>query len=115
MSSQIYIGILFFLVGNIVAWFQFNAQFVWESWRDKPILTCTLLGPIMGICFWYAVKNIVEQTNELWASKLIGFGVSNFVFAIMTYALFKESVFTPKTMTCLFFAAIIIAIQIFWK
>ena len=115
MSRQIYVGILFFLVGNVVAWFQFNGQFVWESWKDKPVLTTTLLGPVMGMCFWYAVKNIVEHTNELWSSKLIGFGVSNFVFAIMTYALLRESILTAKTMSCLFLAAIIIAIQIFWK
>ena len=62
-----------------------------------------------------AAKNIVLSTNELWASKLIGFGVSNVVFAIMTYLFMKESIFTAKTMACLLLAAGIISIQILWK
>lgn len=115
MSSGFYIGVLFFLVGNIIAWFQFNSQFVWEALEDKPVLTNVFLATPMGICFWYAIKNIVAETGELWTSKLIGFGVSNFVFAIMTYVFLKESMFTAKTMSCLFLASIIIAIQIFWK
>jgi len=109
------LGILFFLIGNILAWFQFNSQFVWKWWEDKPILSNLIFAVPMGICFWYAIKHIVAETNELWASKLIGFGVSNVVFALLTYLLLKESVFTAKTMTCLFLACLIILIQIFWK
>ena len=110
-----YIGILFFLVGNTIAWFQFNAQFAWEWWKDKPVITNVMLAFPMGMCFWYAVKNIVLATNELWASKLIGFGVSNTVFAVLTYVFLKESMFTPKTLACLFLAGMIITIQLFWK
>ena len=108
-------GILLLLVGNVIGWFQFNAQFVWDLWRDKPILTNMLLAAPMGICLWYAVKIIVSETGELWASKLIGFGVSNFVFAIMTYVFMKESMFTPKTLACLVLAVAIVVIQLFWK
>ena len=109
------VGILLFLIGNIIAWFQFNAQFVWEFWKEKPIFANVLLATPMGICFWYAIKNIFLDTGQLWTSKLVGFGVSNFVFAIMTYVFLRESMFTPKTLTCLFLAAVIIAIQIYWK
>ncbi len=109
------IGILFFVLGNVIAWFQFNSQFVWKWWQDKPVLINTLLAIPMGLCFWYAIKNIVESTEQLWSSKLIGFGVSNVVFAIFTYLFMNESVFTQKTMTCLFLAGMIIYIQIFWK
>ena len=112
---KIAIGIFFFTIGNILAWFQFNSQFAWEWWRDKPIISSLLYGPPMGICFWYAVKNIVSETHELWASKLIGFGVSNFIFAILTYFFLRESIFSPKTMLCLLLASVIIGIQIFWK
>jgi len=54
-------------------------------------------------------------TDQLWSSKLIGFGVSNVVFGLLTYIFLKESMLTPKTMVCLFLACLIIAIQIFWK
>jgi hypothetical protein len=112
---KVLIGVLFFTLGNVLAWFQFNSQFVWDWWKDRPIIANLIFAVPMGICFWYAVKNIVESTGELWASKLIGFGVSNFIFAIFTYVFLKESMFTAKTLACLFLATIIIGIQIFWK
>ena len=108
-------GLLFFVVGNIIAWFQYNSQFVWEWWHDKPLAANALYAIPAGLCFWHAVKNIKEATGELWVSKLIGFGVSNFIFAILTYYILRESMFTPKTMVSLFLASIIIAIQLFWK
>ncbi len=69
----------------------------------------------MGLCFWYAIRHIVDATGLLWSSKLIGFGVSNMVFAILTYALLKESILVPKTMVCLVLSVAIITIQVMWK
>ena len=112
---KILIGSLFFVVGNILAWFQFNSQFVWDWWKDRPILSNLIFAIPMGLCFWYAVKYIVEDTGQLWSSKLIGFGVGNIIFAIFTYIFLKESMFAPKTLLCLFLSAVIISIQIFWK
>jgi len=112
---KILIGSLFFIIGNILAWFQFNSQFVWEWWKDKPILPNVIFAIPMGLCFWYAVKYIVEDTGLLWTSKLVGFGVSNVIFAILTYALLKESILVPKTLICLFLSVIIIGIQVTWK
>ena len=115
MKSNMMTGMLFFLVGNVIAWFQFNSQFVWSWWKDKPLATNLIFAIPMGLCFWYAVKNIVLATDQLWSSKLIGFGVSNLVFGLLTYVFLKESAFTPKTMICLFLASLIIAIQMLWK
>ena len=112
---KIALGILFFVIGNILAWFQYNSQFVWKWWEDRPLLANVIFAIPMGICFWYAIKNIYLTTDQLWASKLIGFGISNVIFAIFTYFFMNESIFTPKTMTCLLLASLIIAIQIFWK
>lgn len=115
MKGNLYVGIGFFLLANIIAWFQFNAQFVWPYWKDKPLLTNLVLAVPTGVCFWHAVKYIFMYSGEYWTSKLVGFGVSNFVFALMTYFFLKESMFTPKTLSCLTLAMFIIAIQIFWK
>ena len=103
------------MIGNILAWVQFNSQFVWDWWKDRPILSNLIFAIPMGLCFWYAVNYIVEDTGQLWSSKLIGFGVGNIIFAIFTYAFLKESMFAPKTLLCLFLSAVIIGIQIFWK
>ena len=115
MKSGIHSGLLYFLLGNIILWFQINSQFVWDWWKGKVLLSNLIFAIPTGLCLWMGVKNIVGATGELWASKLLGFGVSNFVFAIMTYVIMKESIFTAKTMTCLSLAAVIIAIQVLWK
>ena len=109
------IGILLFAAGNVISWFQFNAQFVWPWWRERPLTSQFLFAIPMGLFFWYAIRFVVEETGELWTSKLIGFGVGNVIFAIMTFALMRESIFTAKTMACLLLSSIIIGIQIFWK
>ena len=93
---KIALGVMFFVVGNVLAWFQFNSQFVWDWWKNKPIISNLIFAIPMGLCFWYAVKNIVEETGLLWSSKIIGFGVGQVIFAIMTYALMKESIFTTN-------------------
>ena len=108
-------GIFFFVVANILAWFQFNSQFVWDWWKDKPLISNLIFAIPMGFCFWYAIKNIVENSGQLWTSKLIGFGVGNIVFAVLTWVFLRESIFTTKTMICMFLASIILAIQIFWN
>lgn len=108
-------GIALFIVGNILAWFQFNSQFVWEWFEDKPVITNCIFSIPMGIIFWYAVRSVVQETGELWTSKLVGFGASNIVFAILTWVFMKESMFTPKTMVCMLLAGMIISVQIFWK
>ncbi len=115
MKNDFALGVFYFFLGNIVAWFQFNSQFVWEWWKDKPLLSNFIFAVPMGLFFWYAVKHIVASSGQLWTSKLVGFGVSNIVFGVMTYIFLKESAFTAKTLTCLFLACIIIAIQIFWE
>tara|TARA_R110000824_G_scaffold176557_1_gene355580 strand:+ start:3036 stop:3383 length:348 start_codon:yes stop_codon:yes gene_type:complete len=115
LKGSVATGVLFFLIGNIIAWFQFNSQFAWDWWKDKPLITNFIFSVPMGLCFWYAVKNIVLATGQLWSSKLIGFGVSNIVFGLLTYFFLKESVFAPKTLICLFLASAIIAIQVLWK
>ena len=108
-------GILFFIVGNVIAWFQFNSQFVWPWWKDRPLTAQLIFAIPMGICFWHAAKHIVEDSGELWTSKLVGFSVSNLIFPILTYIFMKESMFTIKTMSCLFLGAIIVFIQIYFK
>ena len=108
-------GILLFVIGNIIAWFQFNSQFVWEYWKAKPLLSNLIFSVPMGLCFWYAIKYIVEDAGALWPSKLIGFGVSNVVFAVLTWLILKESILTAKTISCLALGMMIILIQIYWK
>lgn len=112
---ELLLGVIFFAIGNIFAWFQFNSQFVWEWWEDKPFVSVAIFAIPMSLCFWYAVKNIVDSTGLLWSSRLVGFGVSTFVFALLTFFIAKESIFTFKTLSSIFLASLIIFIQIYFK
>ena len=109
------LGIILFVLANILAWFQFNSQFVWKWFEDRPIMTNCIFAIPMGIIFWHAVKSVVNESGELWTSKLIGFGVGNIVFAILTWYFMKESILTPKTLMSMTLASAIIGIQVFWK
>tara|TARA_R110000751_G_scaffold266072_3_gene365127 strand:+ start:135 stop:470 length:336 start_codon:yes stop_codon:yes gene_type:complete len=108
-------GILFFIVGNLIAWFQFNSQFVWSWWADKPLLSNLIFAIPMGVCFWHAIRHIVQDTGEMWPSKLIGFGVSNVIYGLLTYYFLKEGIFEAKTLISMILSVMIILIQIFWK
>jgi hypothetical protein len=46
----------FFIVGHTLGWFAGNAQFVWEFWKDKPVLATVLMGTPAGLCFWWGTK-----------------------------------------------------------
>ena len=108
-------GILMFAFANVLAWFQLNSQFVFPGLKDKPVLINMVMAFPVGMCFWYAVKFVVDDTGQLWTSKMIGFGIGNIVFGLLTWLMLKESAFTLKTMTCLGLGLIIVLIQVYWK
>jgi len=108
-------GVLFFIAANILAWFQLNSQFAWHWWSDKPLVSSAIFSIPVSLFFWYAVKNTVAVSGSLWTTKLVGFGIGNIVFAILTWFFLKESILTPKALISLALASVIIAIQILWK
>ena len=91
-----------------------NSQFISEWWKDKPVVAAVLMGVPTSICFWYAYKIIMESTGSAWTARFIGSSAGLIVFPVLTWFLLGESMFTMKTMTCLFLAVIIILIQVFY-
>ena len=37
-THDMLIAVGFFIVGHMLGWFAGNAQFVWEFWKDKPVI-----------------------------------------------------------------------------
>jgi len=111
---MIYIGIFLFLVGQVLGWFQLNAQYVSEWWKDRPIEAAFLIGAPTSIAFWYAWRIVVESTGSVWSARFIGSSTGIIIFPILTWFLLSESMFTTKTMICLFLAVLIILIQLFY-
>lgn len=110
----IYLGIFLFLLGQAMGWFQLNAQYLWEWWKDRPITAAFLIGAPTSVAFWYAWRTIVEATGSVWTARFIGSSTGLIVFPILTWFLLGESMFTTKTMLCLGLAVLIILIQLFY-
>ena len=110
-----YIAILFFVAGHILAWYAFNSQFAWEWAREYVWAPALLCNFPMALAFLYGTRFAVAETGELWTARLVGFGASYLCFPLMTWYYMDESMFTPKTMACVFLAFLILGIQLFWK
>jgi hypothetical protein len=74
-----------------------------------------IYGVPASLCFWYATRMIVDTTSEAWTARLLGFGISYLTFPLLTWWLLNESMFTSKTMLCVFLSFLIIVIQLGWK
>ena len=108
------IGVLFFLFGQIMGWYQLNLQKMYDWWADKPLLSAILMGIPTSVLFWYGWKYISEATGSVWSARFIGSSAGFVIFPILTWFMLGESMFTAKTLVCLFLSVLIILIQIFY-
>jgi len=113
--TNILLGCLLFVIGQTLVWFQLNSQFVWEWWQNKPFHAIFLFATPASFCFWYGVRMVVGEMNELWGPRLLIFGMSYLTFPLLTWHFMNESMFTPKTLTCVLLSFLIVAIQLFWR
>ena len=111
-SLNMLYGIVLFIIGHTLSWFAGNSQFVWDYWQDKAVLATLLFGTPAGLAFWWGTKFCFEATGgELWSVRFIAAVFSYTVFPIMTWYYLDESMFTPKTMICVFLALCILVVQ----
>tara|TARA_R100000152_G_C6755163_1_gene178873 strand:- start:110 stop:466 length:357 start_codon:yes stop_codon:yes gene_type:complete len=115
VSPNVYGAVGCFAVGHACAWFQLNSQFIWEWWKNKPLLSVSIYALPIGLFFWLGTKLMYQETGELWAGRFVGFAASYFIFPLLTWWLHHESPFTAKTLTCIFLSVLILMVQIFWK
>lgn len=113
--SKLIVAILFFMIGNILIWFQTNGQFLWKWFEKNPIFLSIVFGGFISYFFIYATKYCYEYFNQLlWPIKFVGFSVGILTYAGMTYYFMNEGL-TFKTILSLSLALLIILIQVFWK
>lgn len=107
-------AITMFLIGQSLAWFQFNGPIIW-SWAKQYKYIILLLGLPVSWFFMEATNNaVLGFDGQLWPSRFVSFVSGMFVFSILTY-IFKSEPITTKTTICLVLAFGIIIIQLFWK
>lgn len=109
-------GSTLLIMAGISAWYGTNLQFVSEWWKDRPLLTIALFALPTSFFAYFGTKfTYIGLEYSLWGTRLFGYGLSFLVFPILTWYYLGESMFTTKTLTCIFLSMVIMGIQLFWK
>lgn len=110
---KIFYAVLLSILGQAVSFIQLQGQMVWKFPKENPYIMM-LLGLPISLIFIKTTKIFNEAYDANWPGRLIGFGVGVIIFTIMSWLIFKEHP-TPKTLTCLGLAFLIVILQLFWK
>jgi len=98
-----------------MVWFAANLQFVKGFESSKTLLYTIILSAPISITAYYATRITYSSLEDsLWAVRFIAFGMSYLIFPILTWALLGESMFTLKTISCVFLSILIVYIQVFY-
>ena len=110
---QLLTGISLFVLMHTLVWWGTNAQFI-EGWGHKKALALSILLAIpITLLAFYASRFTYDALNEqAWSVRFVGFGVSYLIFPILTWFFLGESMFTAKTLICIFLSFLIIYVQI---
>ena len=102
------------LLGNILAWFQGNLQFVSDWWYSRPFFTIIIFAIPTATCFFFGWRFLVEYLDEsLWSARLFSFGLGTIIFALFSFYIKGEGL-NKKTIICLLLSVSIILIQTLW-
>ena len=114
MRNLIY-GVILFVIAQSIIWVQTNGQFVWPWFKKNPLLVSLMGGTLISYIFIKGTWLVAEHfEGQLWPGRFIGQASGILIFAFMTWFFLNEGIST-KTTISLILAAILIAIQIFWK
>ena len=108
-------GLGLFLLGQVLAWYQTNGQFISTWIKDHPILVAAIGGIPVGYSYILATQYTVTAFGgAIWPSRLLGFAMGIIAFTTLTLIHMNETI-TLKTGIILMLALSIILIQILWK
>ena len=109
------IGALLFFLGQVLAWYQTNGQFISPWIKNNPILVSTIVGIPIGLLYIYGTQYVAEYSNgELWPVRIVGFVTGILGFTFLTYFHLDEGI-TLKTGVILTLMTTIVILQVFWK
>ena len=108
------LGAIYFIIGQIIIWFQSHLQFFSNWSKDNPLLIA-IPGVLVSYVSILATKHVAEAYDGLvWPSRLIGFGIGIILFSVLTWVLLGEKI-EIKSAVCVTLAFCILIIQLFWK
>jgi len=114
MRDLIY-GMLLFLAGQTLIWFQTNLQFI-NTWaKENTLAMASIFSIPISYMFIKATAFVVDHFDGLlWPGRLIGFSMGMVSFALLSYVFMGEGI-TAKTAVSLVLALILVCVQVFWK
>ena len=83
----IFLGFLYFTIGQILIWFQSHLQF-FNNWsKDNPFII-SIAGIAVSYVSILATKHLADAFDGLvWPSRLIGFGKGIVIFSYLIFPL----------------------------
>ena len=103
-----------YLLVQLFTWFQLNGQFVWPWFKSNVFLLCLFGFPISWLYIEATRLGFIAFDGILWPGRLLGFAMGILTFAICTSIFLGEGL-TPKTITSLILATVLVCMQVFWK
>lgn len=108
-------GLLLFIVGQSLIWFQTNGQFIWPWFKRNPLMVSLIAGTGISYMFICATRLVADYYDGLlWPGRFIAQATGILTFAGLTFVMLNEGI-TTKTTISLILALAIISIQILWK
>ena len=92
----IFLGFLYFIIGQVIIWFQSHLQF-FNNWsKDNPFII-SIAGIAVSYVSILATKHLADAFDGLvWPSRLIGFGIGIIIFSGLTWWLLGEYIKLEK-------------------
>ena len=113
--KALFIGLGLFLLGQVLAWYQTNGQFISTWIKEHPILVAAIGGIPVGYSYILGTTYLVQAFDgAVWPSRLLGFSMGILAFTTLTLIHLGEAI-TLKTSVVLMLAVLIILIQVLWK
>lgn len=113
--KALFIGLGLFLLGQVLAWYQTNGQFISTWIKEHPLLVAAIGGIPVGYSYILATTYVVSAFDgAVWPSRLLGFAMGILAFTILTLIHMNEAI-TIKTGVVLILALTIILIQVLWR
>ena len=110
---NLYYGMLLFLVGQTLAWFQSNSGIITEENATKAMFIAAAFAPVTTLSFAYGTKLMYENMDSLWSIRFITFGIGYLVFIPLTWYFLGEEMFTIKNGVSLLLCIALLLTQAF--
>ena len=84
-------GLLLFIVGQSLIWFQTNGQFIWPWFKRNPLIVSLIAGTGISYMFILATRLVADYYDgALWPGRFIAQASGIVIFAGLTFVLLDE-------------------------